>query len=632
MFDSVRNNKKIVQVFLALITLPFAFFGIDSYVRNSGAGGDLASVGDSKITMRDLEMALRERQDQLRQRLGASFKAEMMNTPEMRQNVLDRLIDRRLLLLEAEKHHLTTSDNALREVISRIPELQEDGQFSMARYETALRAQGMSQPQFEFRVRQDITIQQLIGAVGDTAFITEAQAKALVRVQTEERQFGEFLVSPDQFAGQVKIESAAVEKYYADNPAQFQVPEQIRAEYVVLSLDDMLAQITVDESEIKAWYESHKDRYQLPEERRASHILITTDEGPDTAKAKAEGVLKEVQKSPAQFAELAKKYSQDPGSAEKGGDLGFFSRGMMVKAFDDVVFKQKEGEVSGLVRSEFGYHIIKLTGIKAGMQRAFGEVRPEIEGEVKRQTATRRFAEAAEAFTNSVYEQSDSLQPAAEKLKLKIQKSGWITRSPDQKAMASLGLLGSGKVLAALFTEDVVKNRRNTDAVEISPNTLLAARAVEYVPASTKPFDGVKAEIEKLLRSRESETLARNSGAERLAELKKGGEDKLAWSPLKTASRIRRGELSNAAVQTLFKADAEKLPAYAGDWVDGKYVLYKIVNVSHPESIGEATQKGLRGEYAGIVAQEDLAAFLAGLRSRYKIDINRAALEVKERQ
>jgi peptidyl-prolyl cis-trans isomerase D len=416
MFDAVRNNKRIVQIFLALITLPFAFWGVDSYVRNSGAGSDLASVGDTKITVYQYEQAMRERQDQMRRALGANYKPEAMNTPEARISVLNSLVDQRLLLLEAQKNRLQTSDEALRNFISRIPALQEDGKFSMARYEAALRAQGIAQPQFEGKLRQDLTLQQLVGTIGESAFVSENQATAMLLLQSEERQYSEIRIAPEQFADKVKIDEAAAQKFYADNKSRFEVPEQVKAEFVVLSLDALLAQTTVAEAEVKAWYDSHQDRFLQPEERRASHILIVAKTEADkvAAKAKAEEALKEVRKTPARFAELAKQYSQDPGSAQKGGDLGFFARGMMVKPFEDTVFKLKDGEISSVLESEFGYHIIKLTGIKPGKVRTLDEARPEIENELKHQAAARKFAEAAESFTNTVYEQSDSLQPVAE--------------------------------------------------------------------------------------------------------------------------------------------------------------------------------------------------------------------------
>ena len=634
MFDSVRNNKKIVQIFLALITLPFAFFGIDSYVRNMGAGNDLASVGDTKISAPEFDQALRDRQNQLRKALGENFKPEMMNSPEARMAVLNTLIDQRLLMLEAFKSHLTTSDDMLRDFISKVPSLQENGQFSNERYEAVMRAQGMSRPQFEAKLRQDLTLQQLIGAVSDTAFVSDSQAEAMLRVQSEERQFSESRVAPEQFADKVKIDAATVQKYYDEHKSAFEVPEQIKAEFVVFSADTLMDQVSVSEAEVKAWYDGHKDRYEQSEERRASHILIAikADADKEKAKAKAEEVLQEVQKSPAKFAELAKKYSEDTGSAKDGGDLGYFGHGMMVKAFEDIVFKQKDGEISGLVESDYGFHIIKLTGVKPGRQRPLDEVRVEIQSELKHQAATGKFAEAAEAFNNTVYEQSDSLQPAADKFKLKIQQSVLIPKNPDPRVAATLGPLANEKILAALFSDDAIKNKRNTAAVEVAANTLLAARVLEHVAATTIPFDTVKANVEQILKNQEIAAMAKTSGEATLAELQKGGEDKLTWAASKSVSRMKDQQLPPATVQAVFKADVQKLPAYAGADIGGSYVLYKIEKVVPLEKIDEAKRKGLQSDYSGIVAKEDLSAYLSGLRARYKIDINKARVESKDRQ
>ena len=633
MFDAVRNNQRIVQIFLGLITLPFAFWGVDSYVRNSGAGNDVASIGDSRVTVQQFDQALRERQDQMRQAMGASFKPEMINSPEARLSVLNSLIDQQLLMLESSKNRLVVTDGALRDVIGSIPSLQEDGKFSMEKYERALRAQGMSQPQFEAKLRQDLTLRQLMGTISDSAFVSQAQATTILNLQLEERQYSEFRIAPEQYADKVKVDADAVKKFYDQNQAQFEIPEQVKVEYVILSLDSMLSQISVSDAEIKARFEGHKDKYQQPEERRASHILIVakTEGEKAAAKAKAEEVLKEVRKTPAKFADLAKQSSQDPGSAKSGGDLGYFGRGMMVKAFEEAVFKQKEGEISDVLESEFGYHIIKLTGIKTAKVKSLDEVRADIVSELKREAATRKFAESAEAFNNTVYEQSDSLQPAAEKFKLKIQQSGWLKKNPDQREAAALGPLANEKILASLFSEDAVKNKRNIEAYEIAPNTLLSARVVEHVAASTRPLESVKNDIEKLLKAQEAATLAKNTGESRLEELKKGGDDKLAWSSLKSASRMQSRDLPPAAVRAVFKAEVQKLPAYAGASVGGAYVLYKIVKVNAPEKLDETRRNALQNEYAHILAQEELSAYLNALRARYKIDINKAALESRER-
>ena len=637
MFDAVRNNKRIVQVFLALITLPFAFWGVDSYVRSAGPGNDVAAVGESKISLQQFQQSWREQMDRARQQMGPSFRQETFDTPEMRLAVANSLVDQRLLLLEANKGRLGVSNALLVEIISTMPSLQVDGKFSKARYEAALAAQGMSPEQFEARLRQDMIMQQLVGAIGDTGIVSSVSAEMMLRIQSEERQVAEIRITPEQFASEVKLEADAAKKFYDGNQKQFETPELVRAEYVVLSLDGLLSQVAVSDAEVKAWYEAHLSRYQQQEERRASHILITLATGASDAekakaKAKAEEVLKDVQRNPTKFAELAKQHSQDPGSAANGGDLGFFGRGMMVKPFEEAVFKQKQGELSGLVQSDFGFHIIKVTGIKEGKQKKLDEVRAEIEGELKRQGAQKRYAEAAEAFTNMVYEQSDSLAPVVEKFKLKLQQSPLLPRQVPQQALASLGPLGNEKLLAALFTEDAVKNKRNTDTVEVAQSTLVAARVLEHKPASVRPFESVRADIETMLKAKEATAAARKKGEDRLAELK-GGQDRINWALVKNVSRLQGKQVTAPALQAIFRADVSKLPAYTGVELpnNGGYALYKILAVKPLATVDADKRRVLQRDYENMTAQEDFTAYLTGLRQRYKVEINKALLENKER-
>lgn len=632
MFDAVRNNQKIVQIFLALITLPFAFFGIEAYVSQSGAGNDVARIGDTKITVHEFELAMRERQDQLRQSMGEAFKPEMLNSLDARLSVLNSLIDRRLLLLESNQNRMMVSNAALVNEINKIPALQENGKFSLERYDRLLNAQGMSKPQFEAMYRQDLTIQQLMGAVSETAFVSQAQADALLDIQLGGRQYAEFHIAPGQFAAQVKLDADAVEKYYDGNKAQFETPEQLRAEYLVLSPDTLAAQMSVSDAEIEAAYEANKEKYQQAEERRASHILITTKNDGEKAAArkKAEELLKEVRKTPGKFADLAKQHSQDPGSAGSGGDLGYFGRGAMVKPFENAVFSLKNGEISDVLESEFGFHIIRLTGIKPAKQLPLENVRADIEQDLKNQAALRKFAESAESFSNMVYEQSDSLQVAVENFKLKPQQSDWISKNALPEEREALGLLGNEKVLSALFSDDAIKNKRNIEAVEVAPSVLLAARVIEHKPVTLRPFDSVKDEIEKLLIAREASKLAEEAGKARLAALQQGEADKVNWSALKTVTRMQRGDLPVEAARPLFQADAEKLPAYLGVNTRGGYSLYKLVKLVPPETLDEARRKALERQYASILAQEDLSAYLNTLRDRYKIDINKTLLESRE--
>jgi peptidyl-prolyl cis-trans isomerase D len=628
MFDAVRNNKRIVQVFLALITLPFAFFGVDSYMRNGDSGSDVATIGDVKITQQQFQQSLREQQDRLRTQLGAQFDPKMLENPEARKAILDDLINQRLLLIEAGKKQMFASNDAIRQAIGGIDAFKVDGKFSSERYEAALRAQGMTPAGFEAQLRQDLTLQQLAGAIGQSGVVSRSVADRVLALQTEKRDVLEYRLALDSYLGKVKLADDAAKKFYDENAKQFETPEQAKAEYLVLSMESIASQLAVTEAEVKAWYEGHKDRYQQPEERRASHILIATEKlGKDKAKAKAEELLKEIRSNPAAFADLAKKNSDDPGSASKGGDLGFFGRGAMVKAFEDTTQNLKEGEISGVVESDFGFHIIKLTGIHAAKEKPLAEVRADIEAELKKAAGSRKFAEAAEAFSNMVYEQSDSLKPVADKFKLTIQKSDWLGR----QANPANGTLGNEKLLAALFSDEAVKNKRNTEAVEIATNTLVAARIADYKPKALQPFDGVKASIETLLKHKEAQVLASKDGEARLDALKKG-EDKLTWGAAKSISRMDARLLPPPAAQSVFRMETGKLPSYTGVELPGAgYALYKLTKVEAGEKLDDARKQGMMKQLGNMVAQEEVQLYLAALRGRYKVEINQAALESKDK-
>ena len=628
MFDAVRNNKRIVQVFLALITLPFAFFGVDSYMRNAGSGGDVASIGDIKITQQQFQQTLREQQDRLRTQLGDKFDPKMLENPEARKAILDDLISQRLLLIDANKKHIVASNEAIRQAIGGIDAFKVDGKFSSERYEAALRAQGMSPAGFEAQLRQDLTLQQLAGAIGQSSLLARSVADRLLDLQTEKREVTEYRLALDSYVGKVKLADDASKKFYDENASQFETPEQAKADYVVLSMDAIASQLAVTDAEIKDWYDGHKDRYVQPEERRASHILIGSEKlGKDKAKAKAEELLAEIRKNPAAFADLAKKNSDDPGSASKGGDLGYFGRGTMVKSFEDATQRLKEGEISGVVESDFGFHIIKLTGIHAAKEKPLADVRAEIESELKKSAGSRKFAEAAEAFSNMVYEQSDNLKPVADKYKLTIQHSDWLGR----KANPANGTLGNEKIIDALFSDEAVKNKRNTEAVEIAANTLVAARIADYKPKALQPFDSVKASIENLLKQKEAQVLAAKDGEARLAALKKG-DDKLTWGTSRTVSRLDARQLPAPAAQSVFRMDTGKLPSYTGVELPGAgYALYKLIKVEAGEKLDDTSKQGMLKQLGNLVAQEEVQLYLAALRSRYKVEINQAALDAKEK-
>jgi len=388
MFDAVRNNKRIVQIFLALIALPFAFFGVESYVRNVGTGDDVASIGDVKITQQQFQQTLREQQERLRAQAGGQLDPKLLDTPEARKAILDDLVDQRLLMLEASKRRMFASDDAIRRAIASIDAFKVDGKFSPERYEALLKGQGMTPAGFEAQLRQDLTLQQLAGSIGQSGLVARTVSDRVLAMQSEKRDVQEFRISLESYLDKVKLADGAARKFYDENPKQFETPEQARVEFVVLSMEAIGAQLAVSDAEVKAWYDGHKDRYVQPEERRASHILIlvpedASDDVVKAARAKIDAILQQVKRNPADFAKLAREHSQDPGSGPKGGDLGFFPRGAMVKPFEDAVTSMKAGELKGPVKTDFGWHIIQLIETRPTAAPTLDDVRDELAAELE---------------------------------------------------------------------------------------------------------------------------------------------------------------------------------------------------------------------------------------------------------
>lgn len=624
MFDSVRNNKTVVQVILALIILPFAFWGIDSYFGNGGGNSQVASVGDSAISQAAFREALREQQERLRPTLGGQDPA-LLESPELRRAVLDNLVQRRLLDLHAREMKLSVNDEQLKSYIMSAPDLQEDGKYSPRLFDMLVASQNKSKTQFEAEIRRTMASQQAIAAVGNASLSGRATADRWLAAQLEEREVSEVVLRAEPFVAQVKLAPDAVKAYYEANTKKFELPEQLRVEYLVLSPATVLSLVQVSASDVQQAFDAAtKARGEL--------------------KSRVESLLNEVRKNPARFAEVAKESSDDTGSKANGGDLGFFNKGAMVKPFEDAAFRMKVGEISGPVESDFGFHIIKLVAIRKGSDgeerqashilvakptgSKFGDqTRTEIEAELKREQANRKFAEIAEGFSNTVYEQPDSLAPAAEKYKLTIETSDWL-----RKGAAAPGPLANAKLMAALFSDDAIKNKRNTEAVEVAPNVLVSARVREYKPAARQPLETVEPTIAKFLTHQEAARLAAQDGEQKLVRLNKGEKVDLGWSKPHAVTKAMSGELPPDVLPAIFKADAAKVPAYAGVAAPGGYVLFRITQVKRfAVEAGDTPQaRALRGEYARLVAEEELAGWIATLRARYPVEIDQAALASKE--
>ena len=623
MFEFIRTHQRLMQfLLLILIVPPFAFFGIDGYRRVTDDPNAVAKVGGLVISQQEFTNAQRDQVERLRQQFGRNMDVSMFDNPEMRRATLDQLVNQRVLATQAVKRNLIASDERLRAVIMSIPALQENGQYSKDRYDVLLRSQGMTPQSFENKLRQDIAVQAIAGGVSESAFTPKTVLDLVARAQAEQREVQEFVVKADAYTAQVKLPPDAIKTYYEANLKEFQVSSQVRVEYVVLSQDTIAAGIVANPEQVKAYYEQNLAKFRSDEQRQASHILIKPEPDKAAAKAKAEDVLKQVKAPGADFAALAKKYSQDPGSGAQGGDLGTFGRGSMVKAFEDATFALKEGEISGLVESEFGFHIIKLIAIKGAKVKSFEEMRADIEKDWKRQEAQKKYAESAEAFSNTVYEQAYSLNPAADKFKLEIKTTPLFARAAAPKD------LNNPKLLDRLFGDDAIKNKRNTEAVEVTAATLVSARVVEFKPQTVKALAEVQADISARLTAKEAQSLAKKDGEAKL-KVAQASLDALPFGAVKLVSRDKPEGLSLEAVKAVMAAPAKSPVAVGVELTAGGYAVYRINKSLQPEKPDVAKQENLRVALTRAQAEADFAAYLESLRKVSKVELHLENLEKK---
>lgn len=622
MLEAIRKYTTgwLAKLILALITVPFALWGIDSYLHQAGSNAAIAKVDGDAVTVQQYGNALQN----LRNRLQAEGKVDpdLLERPEIKQSVLDQLITTRLLNKEVRQSNFRISDDQLAKYIITLPEFQSDGRFSQEQYDQILSQNRLTPSQFENSMRGDLLLQQVRGSLASLAYAPEALANRTLGIEHQQREVSVAEIKTADFLPEVKVGPDEVRSFYDKHKDKFRVPEQVKLQFVMLSANMLIPSMQISDQEAKDFYQSNASKFQGNEQRRASHILIgfgpnPTPQAKEEARKKAEKILAEVKKNPDKFEELAKKYSQDPGSAEKGGDLGVFGRGAMVKPFEDAVFSMTPGAISNLVESEFGYHIIKLTGIE-GQAQTLESVKPQIRAELMYRKALSKFSEQAEDFSNMVYEQSGSLEPAAKAFNLKIQNTDWLSREEGAK------FFKNDKLMNMVFTDEVLKDHRNTEAVEVSPNTLLAARVVDYKPSATRDFEEVKAGIEDFLKLEKATDLAEKKGEAVLADLKQGkNAPNLDWIPSVTVDRHNAQGLTDTVMSHVFKIDAGKVPAYAGVTDGSKgYLLIKVSEVKNvADAAGDDASSG-KSSLQTALASEYEAAYIESLRKKSDISIN----------
>ncbi|EJL77641.1 SurA N-terminal domain-containing protein [Variovorax sp. 2RAF20] len=623
MFDTFRKYNKVVMIFLFLLIIPsFVFFGVERY-QGFGRDEKVARIEGHDITKPEWDQQHRVETDRIRQQ-SPNVDPTLLESDALRYATLERMVRDRVLAAAAAKVNMTVSEERLSRIFAQDPGLAAfrtpDGKFDREAFQ---RVTGRTPEQYEASVRSDMATQQVLLGVSGTAFTPPALAATTINAFYDSREIQVARFGPDSFASKVTVSDADIEAYYKGHTAQFQAPEQASIEYLVLDLDAAKKNVVVNEADLKTYYEQNAARFGTKEERRASHILITAPSSMpaadrEKAKAKAEQLLAEVKKSPASFADVARKNSQDPGSAEKGGDLDFVTKGAMVKPFEDAMFALKKGETSGVVETEFGYHIIRLTDIKPAVVPPFEQVRATIENDMRSQQATQEFAKAAEAFTDAVYQSPDSLKPAAEKLKLTIQTANNVARVP---APGSTGPMASRNFLSALFATDSLERKQNTEAIEVGPSQLASGRVTKYTPGHPVPLADVKDKIRAQLIAERASVLAKTEGEAKLAAWTAKADGATFGAPL-TVSRREAQSQPLPVIDAALRADPSKLPALVGvDLGSQGYAVVRVTKVVPRTPPAPELAKQEQAQVGQSVAAAEDAAYYNLLKDRFKAEI-----------
>ncbi|AOI57754.1 SurA N-terminal domain-containing protein [Burkholderia diffusa] len=631
MLDFFRNHQRLMMALLLLIVLPgLGFVGIQGFRGFFDDSANVAAVNGHKITRVEFDGAFRQQIDQARQALGGQFDIKAFDTPEHRKQVLDGLIQQRVLADETQRLHLTASDNAVRDALMSDPMIaslkKPDGTIDVQRYAQLLSFQGMTPEQYQERVRYSLALQQIPASIVASAFTPKGPAQRLSELAAQQREVQALVLKASDYAAKVQPTDAQLAAYYDAHKQNFATPETATIQYLVYSPAAAAASAQPTDADIKKFYDDNPTHFRSEAQVRVSHIFIAAASDASAAdkaaaKAKAEQLLADVKAHPDQFAQIAQKNSQDAPSAAKGGDLGFITRGSTAggKAFDDAAFALKQGDVSGVVQSDLGFHILKATEVKPSVVKPFADVKDQIAVDLKQQYAAKAFSDNAEGFTSTVYEKAKTLQPAADKYKLTIQ-TATVTPVPNPQ-LPPTSPLNNPKFLAAVFANDSVKNRNNTQAIDVGNNTLISARVTDYKPAAVPALDTIKDAVRQKVIAEQAAELAKKDGAAKLAELQKS-KSADGFTAAQKVSRTQSQGLTPAALSAVYKIDAKTLPAYVGvDLGADGYAIYRVNAVIPGTAVDPQQLAAAQQQMAQVEAQSEGEAYLAALRDRSKVKL-----------
>lgn len=627
MLKLIRDNAKgvVAWIIVIIIIIPFALWGVNEYFEG---GGDVvvAKIGERDVSLSEYQNLYQREVMARRQALGR-FDPDDAG---VRRDVIERLVNTEVVTQAAHDAGFRVADARLGQRIHAMREFQSDGRFDPALYERLLQASGMSKGQFEEGMRNDLLMEQLIRGVADTAFLTERDIDALLRLTEQRRHFAHLVLPAADYAAGVQIDEVRIAEYYEQNRAQFAVPERVVAQYLELSMGDGSADLAADEATLRRIYEERLPTLSVGEERRAHHILVEVDQNADAnaiaaARARAEALLAEI-KAGASFEEMAREHSDDSGSARSGGDLGFFGRGAMVGEFEDTVFSMAPGELRGPVQSPFGFHLIRVDQVRPGSVRSFEEMAPVLAEEYRMTKAEEGFFHLTERLADLAFEHSDTLAVAAEDLGIEIKETAPFSADSGE------GVAAERAFREAAFSTDVLETGHNSQLLELGGNRVIVLRVSDRHPASHLPLAEVRDRIERELHRSAAADKARETGDRIIARLAEGvsmeelaREHRAEWHPAATVGRDD-GVLDPELLATVFSMPRPTSGVTVNEGVQllsGDYAVLALHEVIDGD-VAAVDQRDRRAQgmaLAQFLGQRAVGDMVESLRERNKVRI-----------
>ncbi|ENA37608.1 MULTISPECIES: SurA N-terminal domain-containing protein [Pseudomonas] len=617
MLQNIREHSQgwIAKVIIGVIILLMALTGFEAIIRAGSHQGAVALVNGEEIRQTDLNQAVEMQRRSLAQRLGPNFDPALLDEKRLRDAALKALIERELLLQDAKSNKFAFSEAALDQLILQTPEFQVDGQFNAQRFDQTIAQMGYSRLQFREMLKQEMLMGQLRAGIAGTGFVTDAELNAFAALERQTRDFATHVVKAD--ASKVAVTNDELQGYYDDHRSEFMTPDQVVIDYIELKKSAFADKAQVKQEDLQALYQS--ETANLSEQRNAAHILIEVNDkvNDEQAKAKIDEIKARLDKGE-DFAALAKKFSQDPGSANKGGELGYAGRGVYDPAFEEALYGLNKGDVSAPVHSTFGWHLIKLLGVQEAKVPSLESMKPRLEAELKAREADRLFVDAIRNLESAAFEASDLSQPAQEQ-GLKVQTSKPFGREGGEE-----GVIANRQVVQAAFSPEVLEDGANSNAIQLDDETAVILRVKEHRKPAQQSFDDVKDNIRSTLTKQKIAETARQQGETLIADLKAGKANSIKdWKVVEAATRNQEG-VDPVVLQQVFRMNKpgdNSKPTYAGvNLADGTYMVIRLTGVSVPQGTFTDEEKAMYRRFlSSRSGQEDFAAYRRALESKAEI-------------